>query len=251
MMNTKTFIPLSKLFAIWMLAGLAMVVSGVGYVRIARLPAAFVTDSEIINLMQGSIFLLAAFWAATLNDLTIGATMFDFSVEIKKDLKLTLKYFMMYALSAAALIGLLYLTVMLMMKLGLFSMAAFNNYYEQSMTAKVAQKNYLGEVLLRSPVKLAVYLFSVCVLIPIEEEIFMRRLLYVSLRAKMTFLPALLVSSLIFGLTHLGAAAVSAFVAGLFLGWIYERHHNLPVNIMVHGSINLFVSITMLFFAIN
>lgn len=68
--------------------------------------------------------------------------------------------------------------------------------------ALTEERRYFQEFLLKSPIRLIVYMFSVCVLIPIEEEIFFRRFLYVYLRHKMSFIKALLFSSLIFGTVH-------------------------------------------------
>lgn len=129
-------------------------------------------------------------------------------------------------------------------------MDSFNAYYANSTAAKLTQKNYLRDFVIRVPFKFVLYLFSTCVLIPIEEEIFTRRLLYVSLRHKMGVSPSLLISALLFGAEHIGAAAVPAFVSGLFLSWIYEKHQNLPVNIMVHGLINFSVTMIMIFYSL-
>jgi membrane protease YdiL (CAAX protease family) len=59
---------------------------------------------------------------------------------------------------------------------------------------------------------------------------------------------SLLISSLIFAVGHIpSASAVHAFIVGAFLGWIYEKQQNMPINIMVHGLINLFVTMLMIF----
>ncbi|MFA7008600.1 MAG: CPBP family intramembrane glutamic endopeptidase [Elusimicrobiales bacterium] len=136
---------------------------------------------------------------------------------------------------------------MLFLKLGVFTMEAFNNQNIRSMAGKAVEKNYLRDIVLMSPGRMLIYFISTCVVIPMEEEIFTRRLLYVSLRHKMGIAGSLIISSLVFGAQHIGAAAVPAVMVGVFLGWIYEKHQNLLVNIMTHGLINFLVILTMVF----
>ena len=82
-------------------------------------------------------------------------------------------------------------------------------------------------------------LLSFCVLAPAGEELLFRRIIYTTLRKKMSFLRALFISSVFFAVTH-GAAAPLVFPASLLLGYVYEKKRRLPVNIMLHALINLF-----------
>ena len=131
--------------------------------------------------------------------------------------------------------------------MGFFTMEAFNSFHSNAMSDKLVERNYFGTLIVSSPLKSIIYLFSACILIPIGEEVFFRRLLYVSLRRKMGFIYALFLSSVLFALVHSGGAMGSALFAGLFLGWIYEKHQNLSVNIMVHGLINFLVNLLLVF----
>jgi len=251
MITDKTAIPLTKLFKIWLLAGAVMVLCLGLYEFITKTPIAITSESITVYLIQGCIFSLAAFWALSTIGVYFRTAFNNSSANIKNDLKLALKYFFVYALAAVAFIGLIVLVAVILMKMGLFDMAAFN----RSSTAgslRQPELTYLHDMVVGSPFKFVLYLFATCILIPIEEEIFHRRLLYVSLRNKLPFLSSLLISSLIFGLGHMPAvSAISAFVVGLFLGWIYEKHQKLSVTIMVHGLINFSVTMVMLFLAIK
>jgi len=210
-----------------------------------ELPIFSIPGSLTTNLIQGSVGLLAALWALSTLDINFKTTLSNSNANIVADLKLALKYFFIYALSAVALVFILALVGVLLLKMGLFTMDTFHDSTSQPL--KLAGQIYLHSIV-KSPLKFVLYLFSACILIPIEEEIFSRRLLYVSLRSKMTFMPSLFISSLIFGAGHIPAAsAVHAFVVSLFLGWIYEKKQNLPVNIMIHGLINFSVTMLMIF----
>lgn len=248
--KNKNSLSLGKLFGVWLSSGILVVLFSLIYIRITGLPIEAVAHNEVIRLIQGGTLTLAAAWALSILGISIKSIYSNFNASSKASLKLTAKYFLIYALVAGALIGVLSLAAMIFMKLGFFTMDSFNQHYAKSMAEKLAQKNYLRDVLIGSPVKFAIYLFSTCVLIPIEEEILTRRLLYVSLRHKMSFAASLIISSLVFGLEHLGAAAIPAIIFGMFLGWIYEKHQSLSVNIMVHGLINFSVTLTMIFYSL-
>jgi len=210
-----------------------------------KIPISFISESITVCLIQGSIFSLAAFWALSTIGVDFKAAFCKANENIKNDLKLAFKYFFIYTAAATAVVLSLALIGMLLLKMGAFTMDALRTH--NPTTPRLAELTYLHDVI-KSPLKFVVYLFSTCILIPIEEEIFFRRLLYVSLRSKMTFMPSLLISSLIFGAGHIPAAStISAFVVGLFLGWIYEKKQRLPVNIMVHGLINFSVTVIMIF----
>lgn len=199
--------------------------------------------------VQGTVFLLAALWASATLGINFKAALSDYTANTKTSLKLALKYYLVYALSIAAIIGVIVLIAVSLMRLGLFDMAAFNRTHT-ARSLRQPEMTYLYNLVVGSPFKFILYLFVACILIPVEEEIFFRRFLYVSLRHKLSILPSLIVSSLIFSSGHWGAGAGTALIVGLFLGWIYEKHQNLPANIMVHGLINFTVTLVMISLAI-
>jgi len=248
--KNKNSLSLGKLFGVWLSSGIIVVFFSLIYIKITQLPIEAIAHNEVIRLIQGGILAIAAVWALSTLGISIKSIRSDFNTGSEASLKLTAKYFLIYALAAGALIGTLSLAAMIFMKLGFLTMDSFDQHYARSMAEKLAQKNYLRDVLIGSPVKFIIYLFSTCVLIPIEEEILTRRLLYVSLRGKLSVAASLIISSLVFGLEHIGAAAIPAIVFGMFLGWIYEKHQNLSVNIMLHGLINFSVTLTMIFYSL-
>ncbi|MGC9070416.1 MAG: CPBP family intramembrane glutamic endopeptidase [Elusimicrobiales bacterium] len=91
------------------------------------------------------------------------------------------------------------------------------------------------------------YVFSLCVLTPVTEEIFYRRFLYVALRKKFSFKLSMLICSLIFAFLHFPEIIVS-FFAGCLLCYAYEREGNLSVPIIIH-SIKNFVAVFYIVFA--
>jgi membrane protease YdiL (CAAX protease family) len=246
MIKDKISIPLWKCFAIWILSGLSFVFVLLGVEHFSQKD--LYQGSLTVYLLQGFIFLLADLWVATALGIDFKAAFTDYAANIKNYLKLALKYYFAYALAVVAIIGVGVLICFCLIKMGSFDLAAFQKAHGSN-SLRQPEMNYLYSIAVGAPFKYILYLITVCVLIPIEEEIFCRRFLYVSLRHKMLLGSSLIISSLIFGLEHWGAGPGQAVIAGLFLGWIYERHQRLPVNIMVHGLINFTVTIVMTFLA--
>ena len=85
-------------------------------------------------------------------------------------------------------------------------------------------------------------LFMSCALTPIMEEILFRRIMFTTIRRKSRFWLSALISGLLFALFH-GKTALMVFPVGLYLCWVYERERRLPVNIMLHGLINMCVTV--------
>jgi hypothetical protein len=86
--------------------------------------------------------------------------------------------------------------------------------------------------------RLLLVLFSACVLTPVVEEVFFRRIVFVTLRLRKGFWFSAFWSSLLFSLFH-GLAAPVILPVGLYLCWVYERERRLPVNIFLHAFVNL------------
>lgn len=251
MIEDKSAISLAKWFVISVLAGIAMVLVLLAWGLLSHKDFSVLSQETLtIYLVQGTIFLLAALWTGLMLGINFKATLSNYNANIKNDLKLALKYYLVYALSMAVIIGVIVLIAICLMKMGLFDMAAYNKAHVAS-SLRQPEMKYLRDIVIGSPFMFILYLFAACILNPIGEEIFFRRFLYVSLRHMMSFLPSLFISSLIFGAEHWGGGVVVSFIIGLFLGWIYEKHQNLPVNIIVHGLINFSVTLVMIFFAIK
>lgn len=89
-----------------------------------------------------------------------------------------------------------------------------------------------------SRLRLLVVLFSACALAPVVEEVFFRRLVFVTLRLRKGFWFSAFWSSLLFSLFH-GLAAPVILPVGLYFCWVYERERRLPVNILLHSLVNL------------
>jgi len=241
--QVKPVLPLPQFAGIWLVSGLAVVILALIYTRSMGLPAAAVSHNEVVRLIQGGVFAAAGLFALSLLGASFRSIYSGFGAHSKTSLKLAAKYFFVYLLVAAVLVGALSLAAMLLMKLGVFSLDAFNEYHARATVEKLAQKNYIRDVLIGSPGRFLIYIFSTCILVPIGEEIFNRRLLYVFLRRRFGIAISLTISSLIFGLAHFGAAAVPAAIFGLLLGWAYEKHQDLSANIMLHGMINFTVTL--------
>ena len=75
----------------------------------------------------------------------------------------------------------------------------------------------------------------------VAEELLFRRILFAALRARKGFWASALISGLAFALFH-GKTALLVFPVGVYLCWVYERERRLPVNILLHGLINLSVT---------
>ncbi|HAT71862.1 MAG TPA: hypothetical protein DCS63_03505 [Elusimicrobia bacterium] len=104
----------------------------------------------------------------------------------------------------------------------------------------------LGSVAAASRARLLLVLFSACVVAPVVEEVFFRRIVYTTLRLKRGFWFSAFWSGLLFAAFH-GVAAPLILPVGIYLCWIYERERRLPVNILLHSMVN-FVMITLKLF---
>ncbi len=84
---------------------------------------------------------------------------------------------------------------------------------------------------------LALTLFNYCLLGPVMEEVFFRRLLYVSLRQRYSCLGSIMINSLIFGLIH-PSAVLFIFLFGVIQCYVYERFGRVSINITSHVLYN-------------
>lgn len=93
-----------------------------------------------------------------------------------------------------------------------------------------------------SPLRMLVSFFGICLVAPVVEELYFRRIFFTTLRARGGFWFSAVLSGLVFALTH-GAAAPMLLPVGIYACWVYERERRLPVNIMLHSMVN-FLMIT-------
>ncbi|OGR76998.1 MAG: hypothetical protein A2X32_06870 [Elusimicrobia bacterium GWC2_64_44] len=87
--------------------------------------------------------------------------------------------------------------------------------------------------------RFALLLLLACVAAPLAEELFFRRIVFASLRARKGFWFSALCSSLLFALFHGGGAPVT-LLPGVYFCWVYEKERRLPANVMLHGLVNFF-----------
>lgn len=89
-----------------------------------------------------------------------------------------------------------------------------------------------------SPLRTFFYLATLCFVVPIAEEIFFRRFVFVSLRKRYGRAYAITGSSIIFGIAHFGGFIVAATM-GAFLAYVYEKEERLTIPIIIHALKNL------------
>ncbi len=189
-------------------------------------------DAEITSFVQGAVYTLACLKVLKDQGVDFRAAWRDWLAKAGSDAVSALKYYFFYLLITGAMIAL----VMGVIRLTAIpdadivrGLGARNELYAAARTALDV-----------SWFRFSFMLFSFCVLAPIGEELLFRRIIYTTLRKKMSFPRALSVSSVIFAATH-GAAALLVFPVSLLLGYTYEKKRRLPVNIMLHALVNLFV----------
>jgi membrane protease YdiL (CAAX protease family) len=188
--------------------------------------------SEAVSLIQGTVYVFLCLKILRDQGTDISSVWRDWRANFGRDALNALKYYAVYLL----LIG-----SMLALAMAAFHFPASRDAAAGAVSFGAREELYTAarEIVGGSRFSLALMFFSFCVLAPIGEELFFRRIVYVALRKKLSFLRALFASSVIFAASH-GAASLSVFPVSLLLGYVYEKKRRLPVNIMLHGLINLF-----------
>ncbi len=82
------------------------------------------------------------------------------------------------------------------------------------------------------------FLATVCVGVPVLEEIVFRSFLYQGLRFHLPFLAAVMVSGAVFGVLHGLAAAIPIMTLGCLLGYLREKSCSLLPVVLVHAIHN-------------
>ena len=166
---------------------------------------------------------LGACWRAALS---------DWREKFVDDLLKALKYFGGYVVLASAIALLL---ALLWLLLGDHDMRAVM----EPVAAPAAREGViLRKAAAVSAWRLLPSLLTACALAPLAEELFFRRILFVSLRAARGFWFSAGCSAVFFALFH-GAAAPLLLPVGFYFCWVYEKERRLPVNVMMHSMVNL------------
>lgn len=107
-------------------------------------------------------------------------------------------------------------------------------------------KNFIrySELSSSGPGGLILFVLGVCILSPVIEELFYRRMLFVELRKHFGFWVSALFSSFIFAIFHWNIVIIVCMI-GIYLAYVYEKEKNLSVNIILHAMINLFSIVLM------
>lgn len=165
----------------------------------------------------------------------------------KQSLMIALKYFGIFILIIGIILGLCSLIYLLITQLAPADFSIkLNNFIEKLINLQNNEKSRILELFLKSKFNFTLCLISLCILGPIGEEIIYRRLLYVTLRKKMSFISSLLISSLVFGIFHFSDIII-AFISGLCLGYMYEKEQDMLANSIWHGFKN-FLAISYIIF---
>ena len=188
--------------------------------------------AEVSAFIQAAVYTLICLRVLKDRGVDFKAAWRDWNAKAGSDALAAFKYFAGYLLIIGAMLGL----VMLAVRYSGVAEGVLVRRLGGGRETLAAIQTAMGV----SRLELALRLFTVCVLTPIGEELVFRRIIYATLRNKMSFLRALFASSVIFAVTH-GAASLLVFPISLLLGYVYEKKRRLPVNIMLHGFINLFV----------
>lgn len=157
------------------------------------------------------------------------AALADWNAKARSDAFKSLKYLGGYLLVVGAMVAL--------------AMALFYGFgLDESVLDAAPDRLEAGVAeALFSPLRFTLMLLVMCVLAPIEEELLFRRVMFTTFRRKHGFWASAMASGLLFALFH-GRNALFVFPVGVYLCWVYERERRLPVNIMLHGLVNLAVT---------
>lgn len=239
-------IPIGKVSVIWAVSGIALLSAFALYERLTGIQIEGIQRSLTVYLLQGGIFLLSAFLALSVAGIGWKSFLINACAGIRGHIKTAGKYILICLGAVTALVFLISVGGALLVELGGIDVQALRAHMPNP--ARLAEKAYLLG-LLGSPLKFGLYLIVICIIIPAEEEIFFRRLLYTALRGKLGVGYSLTISAAMFGAVHPGGGFMSALFAGLVLGWVYERTRNVYANILIHGAINLCVTSIMILIA--
>ncbi|MBU2574111.1 MAG: CPBP family intramembrane metalloprotease [Elusimicrobia bacterium] len=235
----KTYDSYRQLFELFLFAiALSVVLSAGAALFLNKLLGLGIKFEEIYILTQGLVAFVICLGVLKERGVDFQETWRDWNRNALNDILTALKYYGVYLLIIAALISLAYL-------LGHMFTApqeAVLKHLETQTARDTAVRGVMGV----SRLRFLFLLLSICVVTPLGEELLYRRLIYATLRKRLGFFKALFASSVIFSAAHL-SASLAVFPVSLLFGYIYEKKRRLPVNIMLHGLINLFATTAHIF----
>ena len=95
-------------------------------------------------------------------------------------------------------------------------------------------------------------LLGLAVVAPIVEETVFRGLIFNTFRKKLALPAALIIQAIIFGAAHGNIPQfISAFGLGCLLGWVFSRTKSIGCSMLVHGSYNLAIALSVLLAIFN
>ena len=176
MIKDKNSVSLVKWFMISVLSGITMVLALLAWGLLLHKDVSDLSqDTLTIYLVQGIVFLLAAIWTGSTLGINFKSALSNYNANIKNDLRLALKYYLVYALFEVAILGVFVLIAVTLWKMDLFDMVAFNRA-DTVRSLRQPELTYLYNLVMGSPFKFIFYLFVICILNPIVEEIFFQAL---------------------------------------------------------------------------
>lgn len=193
---------------------------------------------EIYILVQGLVACAACLMVLKENGVDFSGAWRGWRGNALGDIVSALKYYAFYLLMIAALLALAHYAA------GFFR--APQEAVLKHLDPQAARDAVIRGLMGFSTPRFLFMLFSICVVTPVGEELLYRRLLYTTLRNKMGFFKTLFASSVIFSAAHT-TASLAVFPVSLLLGYVYEKKRSLPVNIILHGLINLFATVVHIF----
>jgi membrane protease YdiL (CAAX protease family) len=196
----------------------------------------FLTRNKYLTLfIFYSIFLFAIFIFSKEMGIDLYSSFKSLLKERDNTLKIFSKYMLVYVLIITFLVLLSLIVIIVLNNTGIIGSKECLNYLNNTLP-----KEYLSGINLPFFSE-TLFLFDVCVLAPVVEEIYFRRFLYVSLRKKFQMLPSIIIVSFLFAVLH--SNIISAAIGGIYLTYAYEKHKNLTANILLHSVANLIIAI--------
>ena len=94
------------------------------------------------------------------------------------------------------------------------------------------------EAFYSSPLPLQIIVLGI--LVPVNEELVFRGLLFKRLRERATYMQAALYSAVVFGLMHVNMVQMLyGFILGMMLAYLYEKYGSVKAPIAAHMAMNL------------
>ena len=146
----------------------------------------------------------------------------------KRDIKKTLKYFLVFLP--------IIFVISFLCKLILFE------YEEQKMVLEI-KKNFYNNLFIN--------FLLIIIVAPIIEEIVFRGLFFKTLKKFVPFIQASIISSLIFAIIHENILSFTIlFLLSLYLTWIYEITNSILYPILTHSIFN-FLNMSLIYMGSN